>query len=205
MVDSRWRPIAPLGRDDFEITTTTPAVGSAVDLTLLRSDLRLEDGIDDALVTLFANAAEQRIASMAGVRFLTEAIRVAWSPYAIGRTHRVRLPVWPVASLDGISFFDGVSTIAEDLSLYTLDRKNGDAWLEPVEGALWPHSVSRPAAIQVDLTVGYGAAPSDVPGPLQVAMIMLAGFLYGERHEASAAMPMGIDLLLEQFRRGVVA
>lgn len=72
-----------------------------------------------------------------------------------------------------------------------------DAVLMPLPG--------RPrGGIEIDLRLGYGEAPADVPAPIRLALRRLVALWYEQRGDAGpdpAGLPPQIRLLLRPFRR----
>jgi uncharacterized phiE125 gp8 family phage protein len=55
-------------------------------------------------------------------------------------------------------------------------------------------------AIAVEFTVGYGDAASDVPAPIVEAILEIIAFLYENRGEAPAELPLDALALLAPYR-----
>lgn len=125
----------------------------------------------------------------------------------------IELPMAPVASISGVSYFDSdglPQTIASGFAVTDADPP----LLYLSAGGTWPVTQAVPGAVKVRYVAGYsipGASPlvtPELPAAIRIAMLLMIGHLY-ERREATAAaeggsllheIPLGIAALLEPYR-----
>ena len=157
------------------VTTTAPAQ-EPITLALAKEFLRLE-GNDrfDGEVGLHIAGARTAIETRTSTRLITQQVRIACDRIA----DLDRLPIGPVAAIVEIVF------IAPD---GTRDEVPGEAFelfgsgltfgIRTTDGSAWPAPASRSGAIEVTLTVGYGADGDALPGDLKLALLFAirAGF-----------------------------
>ena len=72
-------------------------------------------------------------------------------------------------------------------------------------GVIWAQPGKAANGIEIDLTAGYGAAASDVPGPLRQALLLLVAHWYENREPIAVgspdmAVPGAVSELLEPYR-----
>ena len=53
----------------------------------------------------------------------------------------------------------------------------------PAENTVWPTTARRPEAVEIDVTVGYGASGGDVPPAIMAAIRIMLNALYDQRDE----------------------
>jgi len=71
--------------------------------------------------------------------------------------------------------------------------------------AAWPATATRPDAVTVTFSAGYATA-ADVPAAIKQAMLLMVGFWYETREDATIgaavhAIPLSADRLLAPYRR----
>ncbi len=86
-----------------------------------------------------------------------------------------------------------------DPSLYTVEPGDGGR-ISPSYMHVWPTGLVYPGSVVIDLTMGYGPDPSDVPATVAQAILLLVGHLYENREAVSevamSELPMGAKWLL---------
>ncbi len=184
------------------ILLSAPAV-EPVSLADAKTYLRVEhDADDDALAALIAGARihvetqTRRALIMQSWRL----IRDAWP--ADGRIAVTPVPLRALTAAR-IYRLDG-TTQAIDVSAFAIDKAGAPAVLSFAAGAL-PAPGRVVAGIELDIDVGYGDAPTDVPEPLRQAIRVLTAHWYENRgltsigHEL-AVLPATAAALLAPYR-----
>ena len=183
--------------------TSIPLSGPAIEpitLAEVKQFLRVEHGDDDDVIAALIMGARIHIEAQTRRALITQSWRVirdVW-PGWVGL-----LPV-PVKTLDAVRVYkpDG-TTLALDLSGFTLDRSSAPARLGFVRGE--PPAPGRPlAGIEIDITCGYGDDPEDVPEPLRQAIRMLVAHWYDNRGITSESevpvLPFSVAALIAPYR-----
>lgn len=99
---------------------------------------------------------------------------------------------------------DGVQqTLAS--SEYDFDKDSPVGRVYPAYDKSWPSVRDQINAVEIDFTVGYGEAGSDVPQPIRAAMLLLIAHWYENRTAVTmgvsgAPVPIGYDMLLSTYK-----
>lgn len=81
------------------------------------------------------------------------------------------LPTGPVQSVSEVRYKDSTgSLVTLSSSLWQASTQIEPARLMPAYGQTWPTLGSYPEAVEVDVVVGYGDEPSDVPADIRYAL-----------------------------------
>lgn len=119
----------------------------------------------------------------------------------------IRLRKAPVSSLSSVKYYDadGVQQTLVSGTDYQVEYASEPARLMPEPGTTWPSvETDRLNAVEVIYVAGYGAAATDVPGPIRRAIALMVGHYYEHREEVSelklAKIPAGAERLLWQCR-----
>ena len=199
----------------------TPPALEPLTLAEAKAHLRLDTGDEDALVASLIVAARQLVEAHTGRALIAQAWRLVlddWptrntfaltpGPFVpLGSTpnpNTLTLPLGPLISLDAIRVYDAFN-VATPLAASTwyVDAQPGGARLQFTTAPREPGRAI--AGIEIDVTVGYGPAASDVPEALRLAMRMLVARWFEARGDAAtdsgqAQIPTHIAALLQPFR-----
>jgi uncharacterized phiE125 gp8 family phage protein len=178
------------------IAIAGPAV-EPVPLDDMRAFLRLDDAAEDALVETLVAAARRAVEAACGRVLIAQSWRLALDRWPAGGV--VALPLSPLIAIEEIRVVDAAgATAVLAPALYRFDAAADPPRLL-VEAAA-PQPGRAPHGIAVDVRVGYGAAPEDVPAPLRQAVRLLAAHWFEHRGD-DAAPPPDIGALVAPFRR----
>ncbi len=192
----------------------TPPTVLPVTLAEAKAHLRVEHDEDDALIAAMLAAAIERLDGWSGIlgRCLIEQV---WAlPFErFPRSDLIGLP-FPNVSGVVVSYrpSNGAAAIEFSSSFWWLTETVTGSVIVLAAGASWPATADRPDAVTATMTVGYGAAPADVPAPIRSAILLMVGDLYRNRETTGqGASPLGsipmsttVEALLAPYRRGIV-
>jgi len=185
--------------------TVAPS-GDVVSLSDAKAHLRVDHSDDDDLISSLASAAAGAVEEMAGRPLLTQ----TWKLTLAEGSGRIRLPKTPVQSVTEIAYYDrDNASQTATLSDFHVISDNDMGFIEPKQSASWPETYSRPDALSITWTAGYGAA-ADVPADLVHAIKMMLGHLYEHREavvvgQTVTDVPLAVEHLVGLHRRGWVA
>ena len=182
------------------ILLAPPAV-EPLTLDEARLGLRLDSSDEDLLVQALIRAARSAVEQATRRALIAQSWRLRLDRWPVDRC--VRLPLSPIMSLDAVRVFDaaGAPTLA-DLGGFHIDQSRGAKLVCDVA----PPAPGRLAnGIEIDLTVGFGAGPQDVPEPLRMAMRLLIAHWYEHRGDALhedrvAHLPPGVAAAVTPWR-----
>ncbi len=181
------------------LTLTTPPSIEPLTLAEAKAHLKIDTSDDDALIIALIVAARARAEWHTGRALITQ----GWT---------LHLDCWPASGgieipLPPLQSVASVTTYARDdsgavmsTSLYAVDTASAPARLALKPGVPPPTNLRALNAIAVAFTAGYGDAESDVPLLLKEAILELIAFLYENRGEAPAELPLAALALLAPFR-----
>lgn len=180
----------------------TPPALQPVSLDEARAFLRLDQTHEDELLTTLITAARLMIEAASGRMLIEQGWRIVLDAWP--RDGVIRLPLSPVASIEGARVYDG-NGVAQTVAAGALHL---DATAEPPLirlAAPVPQVGRRLAAIEIDVVAGYGAEPEDVPALLRHAVLQLAARWFEQRGDIAgrdaSALPPEILALVAPFRR----
>jgi uncharacterized phiE125 gp8 family phage protein len=181
----------------------TPPPVEPVTLAEAKAYLRVEHSDDDAVISALIAGARSHIEAQTRRALITQAwrlVRDAWP-----RDGRIAVVPSPLRQITAARVYqlDG-SALAIDLQAFVSDNGATPAiisflsWSLPVPG--------RPVAgIELDVEVGYGSGPSNVPEPLRQAIKLLVAHWYENRGvvavgQSVAVLPSTVAALIAPYR-----
>lgn len=119
---------------------------------------------------------------------------------------RIPGPAKPLLAISSIQYVD-TAGVTQTLSsaLYRVHTDDPYGWVEPEYGQSWPSVRSEANAVTITLTAGYGAAATDVPPFVRLAVKRLVAEWF-EHREATVTgtintqLPMSVRYLLDVNR-----
>src|SRR3954447_1111859 len=179
----------------------TPAATEPLTLADAKSYLRVARSDDDAVITALIAAARSHVEAQTRRALITQTwrlIRDCWPPDG-----RIVVSPAPLRSVSAARVYDASgATHAIDPAVFVAD-KGADVL------SLTPATLAPPgriaAGIEIDVTVGYGDAPSDVPEDLRQALFLLICHWYENRGliavgDGVAVLPATIAALIAPYR-----
>lgn len=184
------------------VRITQPAV-EPVSLSELKAHLAItESGDDEILFDLISEAREQ-IEQSSGLALISQQWRMTMDQWPAGSSQWwdgvreghpsmlygprgaawVKLPVYPLISVDTVTVFDEDST-SQSVTIgdvFDIDTQQTPGRMGLKFGATWPIALRPTNAIQIVYTAGYGSTAASVPRTLRRAVRAMAAYLYAHR------------------------
>lgn len=177
------------------VRITTPPVEGPVSLAEAKLHLRVDLDAEDDLVAALLDAAQGLAGDASGLAWVDTDYEVVLDGLPIDGVFR--LPRGPIQAVDSITYrdADGVSI---ELGSSTYRAVLGTNLIVRAEGADWPTTSSRPDAVTVAYTAGFGASAAAVPARAKAAVKLLLGHLYEHRGDdlRSSEFPPAVQALL---------
>lgn len=190
--------------DEVLLTLEVAATSLPVGRDQLKRDRRIIHDDDDIMMDASIRAACAFAESMSGFAILTQTWKISLrcAPF-----ERLYFPKYPVTGIVSIDYYDtdnvAQSAVVDD---YTLYDSGVDNWLEPIDGAVWPATKSRPDGLSVTFSVGGGLMKNE---ELRRAVIMIAADWYDQKDESGSVSnleaPFGAMSLINLNRRSWIA
>jgi uncharacterized phiE125 gp8 family phage protein len=176
-----------------------PAI-EPVTLAEIKAWLREDDPDEDDLIQALAVSARMTLEAYTRRFFMTQSWRINLDSWPCPAREMI-LPFAPFQSVSSIRVFD-----ADDVA-QTLATTDYRAPPDSTGGRL-TFSVAPPApgrqtdGVEIDFTVGYGAAANQAPEPLRRAIMVLVAHWREKRGDArDDALPLAVAQLVAPFRR----
>lgn len=184
--------------------TIAPLV-TPVSLAEAKAHLRVTHSDEDAVITGLIEAATSHFDGHGelGRAMITQ----TWAQWVNQAPGWVRLRMGPFLSLVSVEYYDTDNALqTATLSDFEIWRDGDFVTLKPKKDFTWPEAYTRPDAIKITYTAGFGGAGSDVPQSIRHAILLTVGHLF-ENREASTdvrkeALPMAVEALISNHRVG---
>lgn len=187
----------------------TPPDGEVVTLDEARSQCRIDQSDEDALLQSYIQASGQHIEDVTGRQRLT----ATWELSLDGFSCWIDVPKPPLRSVTSITYVDqaGVTQTWAASNYKVLGAVGANpsptarrGRIELAYGAFWPITRWESGSVMVRFSAGYGDA-SKVPTALKQAQLMLISHWYRNREPVNignitSTLPMAVDALLGPYR-----
>jgi uncharacterized phiE125 gp8 family phage protein len=181
------------------ILLTGPAL-EPVSLAEAKAFLRVEHDDDDDVIAALIAGARIHVETQTRRALITQSWRLTRDAWP--QTGRIAVRPGPLQSLEAARVYDAQSGPIElDVAGFFPDVAGSELVFAP-----WamPQPGRTAAGIELDVTVGYGDAATDVPEPLRQAIRLLAAHWYENRGlvapEAAPLLPITVPALLAPYR-----
>lgn len=179
------------------LTRTTAPAAYPITLDEAKAQCAVLHSDEDALIASYIAAATGYLDGFNGILGKCM-ITQEWALTLPAFPSVVVLPLQPVQSVVSITYLD------DNEALQTLDSAEYrlfDRCIEAVNS--WPSTASRSDAVTVTFSAGYGA-PSDVPEPLRAVVLLMVRFLYDNRGDLPAEIPLAVKVLAAPHRAQLI-
>jgi uncharacterized phiE125 gp8 family phage protein len=176
-----------------------PAV-EPVSLPEMRAYLRLDDSAEDDLVTALVKAARLVVEAASGRQLVEQTWRLVLDRWPCGR--KVLLPLSPLIRVERVRVFDAAGA-PTDLASALVRAESASDPPHVVVAAGAPEPGLPAEGIHLDVAVGFGPAPADVPAPLAQGVRMLVARWFENRGDSlgDTALPPDVAALVAPYRR----
>lgn len=182
------------------VLVTPPAV-EPVNLTEVKTHLRVDITDDDNLIAALITAAREYCEGFQNRVYITQTWRLWLDAWPDGS--EIKIPRPPLQAVVSIKYYgaDNAEYVLP-LSDYIVDTANEPGRIVLAYDKCWPSVTLRPAnAVCVEFVAGYGDGAANVPQRVKQAMLLLIGHWYDTREIAAvghvtAEVPFTINALL---------
>jgi uncharacterized phiE125 gp8 family phage protein len=165
----------------MRLNVVTPPASEPVTSTDAKLHLRVDGSSDDTLINALITAGRQVVETRTK-RALINTTFDATYPAFPDDDRPIVLPVAPVSSIAGVSYYDYAGTLTTLATSAYRFNSGTPASIEPSSTADWPSTEDdRTDAVIVRLVAGYGSTSASVPATLRQAVLMLIGGMYENR------------------------
>jgi uncharacterized phiE125 gp8 family phage protein len=182
------------------ILLIAPAV-EPLSLAEAKAFLRMETGDDDALITALIAGARLHIEGQTQLALITQSWRMVFDRWP--KHGRIAVRPAPLKAVTAARVYD-LHGNAQTVDTQAFVPDLGASMLAFVPWAV-PVPTRIAAGIELDVTVGFGAAAADVPEPLRQAVRLLVAHWYENRGLIAAAgetalLPSTVTALIAPYR-----
>lgn len=173
-----------------DYTLLTPAVAPALDLAIVKDNLRISDNDSDTRLLNLINVASTYAEKITGRDLITKTykgyldrfptgIESFYFDWALSNRCPIQIRKSKLQSIVSIQYYlDGVLTTWSSDNYYITDSSDF-ATINLVDGKSYPTSVDRRRqAIIITFNAGYGDGNCDIPSGIQQAMLSNISLLY---------------------------
>jgi uncharacterized phiE125 gp8 family phage protein len=155
----------------MNVKLITAPTALAVDLSLLKIDLRIDDNTQDALLTAYINAAAEACEHRTKRKLMQQTWELALDAFPVGA---IRLPFHACDSIESIKYIDSAGTEQTINSAnYVLDNYGRVNWALPASSYYWPEAKEVANAVKVRFVCGVATAaelPASIKAWLNLAV-----------------------------------
>ncbi len=185
-----------------------------VSLAEIKTHLRLDvaETSFDSMLAEYLDAATRFVQEHTGTQLVTATYKLYLDSFYCGpevdHEGTIRLPMPPLATVSGITYYDS-DDASQTLSssYYVVDAKSLPGRIVLATGYSWPVTYSRPNAVTITYTAGYGAAAA-VPETCKQAIRFLAATWFNNAETISdklmTRVPFALESLLQMESSGLV-
>ncbi len=174
-----------------------------VSLAEAKAWMRIDADDEDDLVGALVTSARLIVESATRRLLMTQSWRLSLDGWPRGNV--VRVPLAPFQSLAGLQIYDSAGAARPvAASSYTLDAAPDAARI--LFTAAPPAPGAAAGGIAIDVVVGYGDRPRDVPAPLRQAILALAARWFEDRGDVASPLareplPASVAAMIAPWRR----
>lgn len=175
---------------------TSTSANLAINLSDLKSHLRVTSSDEDSLLTMYARAASQFVETKTRRALISRTFRLEMPEFPQAHGDSFELPLAPVASVQSIQYYDTQGVLTTwGAGNYALDATSLPPRIVPAYSVPYPYVQSQHAdGVQVNFTAGYGPTSTSIPQGLQFVVMLLAGHFWANRMPVEAVGGAGAEI-----------
>lgn len=185
----------------MSVTLMTPPALEPISLAQMKAHLRIEHAFEDALVSAYITSARLHIEARLAKLLISQNWRINFDRLPTGKV--VELPLAPMLALNSVSYYtdlpgpNNIPPVDYSIDLNSM-RPRFSLHLQR-------QNLRSFGAYELDVSVGYGPAPEDVPADIRHALMMLVAHWHENREAATPIvrehLPLGVRTILEPHRQ----
>jgi uncharacterized phiE125 gp8 family phage protein len=160
--------------------TTEPAV-EPVTVAELKTYGNLDPDSNTSLLESFITAARATLERSYDMALINRTMVAYWDEFP--SEDELILPSFPVSAITSVQYYLSSVLTTWAATNYVTDFVSRPARIVKAYGVTWPTEDTRPNAVVVTATVGFGAAASNVPTALRMAIRAMALDMYENRNQ----------------------
>jgi uncharacterized phiE125 gp8 family phage protein len=168
-----------------------------------KAHLRVDGTAEDTLIASLILASRLHIETALGLALITQNWRLYLDRWPAEKDFE--LPIRPLQSIDAVRVLPevGMATVIDPANYLADTVSTPPRFVRTA--VVWKHPGKPANGIEIDLTVGFGALASEVPGPLRQALLLLVAHWYENREPITVGapetvIPQPVSDLVEAYR-----
>jgi uncharacterized phiE125 gp8 family phage protein len=186
------------------LTLVAPPTSEPLQLSDVKSYLRVDFDDDDALIAALITAAREYVESYTCRALMTQTYRMTLDAFP-DDNGPIYIPAPPLQQVTSVTYVDvnGVTqTMTKDVNFF-LDSDSEPARICIMPGTTWPTTKVRANVVTINFVAGYQDA-GQVPNSIVLAMRLLVSHWYENRDimvdGRLSETPFAVNALLDPFR-----
>ena len=163
-------------------------------LSDVKAHIRFETDDEDSLIMAQIQGARAAVEAYLKRQLITQ----QWTVILDCFEPVIWIPLAPVQTVDAVRYVDDageIQTLASDW--WQAPTRMEPARVMPAYSLTWPTARQVPEAVEIDVTVGYGASGDDVPAAIMDAIKLLVGDRHAFRENTVTGtivseLPLGV-------------
>lgn len=189
------------------VSIVTGPASRAITVDEIKSRIRIDSDIENALLIKWIQGAESLIDGPHGIGYalMSQTWRLSLDSFC----ETIILPGAPIKSVTSVNYVDtaGVDQTVDSADWH-LDIRSTPVRLVPAYGTAWPATRDQNGAVWIEYVLGETDADS-IEASLIDAMSLLIGHRYANREATSDiklhSVPLGVESILAEYRQSGVA
>jgi uncharacterized phiE125 gp8 family phage protein len=183
---------------------TAAPVDPLISLSEAKAHLRVDYSDEDNYINGLILAAVSYLDGYSG-RLGRALTTQTWTQDFPAFADPLRLAVGDLIAVSSVTYYDATNaqqTLATSVYASATDTLGPYIGLKPDK--TWPTTYTRPDAVRVTWTAGFGATSASVPPAIKMAAFLLIGHWYANREatgEGMTELPFAVEALLAPFMR----
>ena len=183
----------------FRVSLLTGPTADPVSLSEAKLHCRIDENADNATIAMLIKAATGVCENYMRRPIMTQEFKQYFDRWP-GESY-LELGRTPLISVTSVKTYDESDVATTfNASNYYVDTATQPGRIVLRSGVSWPSWIRRANPIEIQFKAGYGTDPNSVPAEIRMAVLNTIAFLYENRGDAVADMPVAASVLLAGHR-----
>ena len=186
------------------VRTLAPSV-KVISVDEAKTNMKIDHIEDDGLIADLIDAATAYVEGWHG-GYGFAMIQQTWTQAYDGFAAKMRLPIGRAIAITSVDYFDANNAAQTmDLAEIMLFHDALGSYICLAVDASWPSTKTRPDAITIEYTAGFGDEAADVPASIKQSLKLIVAHWYDNREDTSPdemyKIPLGAHALLQTYNK----
>lgn len=188
----------------WSLVQATAPTAEPISVAEVHTQARIDATDEDSYISSFLiPTARELCESFTGRAFINSTWRYCLDEWPCGRI--LRLPRAPLVSITTLKYLDENATEQTIVATsYTAHTDPEPGFIEMDQDYAWPALYGDSGDVRVTYIAGYGAAGTNVPATIRLALLKTVAYWFDNRQEIGA-LPPDVRTLLSDYKVGAFA